>query len=56
MGSHFRQASEGYLILDNGHALFYLGLSDPGAATAATHNGEPIATLQHQLDSALLSA
>jgi transcriptional regulator with XRE-family HTH domain len=33
--SYFRQASEAYLTLDNGHALFYPGLRDPGATPAA---------------------
>lgn len=33
--SYFRQASEAYLTLDNGHALFYPGLRDAAAAPAA---------------------
>ncbi|MDQ3152691.1 MAG: XRE family transcriptional regulator [Actinomycetota bacterium] len=33
--SYFRQASETYLTLDNGHALFYPALRDPAAARAA---------------------
>ncbi|MGH3794600.1 MAG: hypothetical protein ACRDSP_06890 [Pseudonocardiaceae bacterium] len=36
VASYFRQASEAYLRLDNGHALFYPGLGDPGAAAAAS--------------------